>query len=65
MSSQEYNNYCKDFQRTLWNLKIESIKYCEQDVKVLYQIIERNPLFSEKIFELFNLDIMKWNPLQP
>src|ERR1700712_2992133 len=38
----------------------ETIKYCELDCKVLYQIIDK---FSDNIFKLFRIDILKYPTL--
>lgn len=43
-----------------WNLRDETIKYCEQDCKTLYQIIEK---FKKNIFDKFRLDIEKYPTL--
>jgi hypothetical protein len=43
-----------------WNLREESIKYCNQDTKVLYLILQK---FQLKIFELFRIDILKYPTL--
>ena len=43
-----------------WSLKNETIKYCEQDCRTLYQIIDN---FQKKIFLLFRLDILKYPTL--
>jgi hypothetical protein len=43
-----------------WNLKDETIKYCEQDVHTLYQILD---VFRKKIFKLFKIDILKYPTL--
>jgi len=50
----EYNNYKSLFNNKLWNLKSEAIKYCEQDVVTLYQVID---VFAIKIYKLFKVDI--------
>lgn len=58
VSSFEYTAYCSnsEFVNNNWNLKTQTIKYCELDCLVLYQIIEQ---FSDKIFALFRIDILK------
>jgi DNA polymerase type B, organellar and viral len=43
-----------------WDLRIETIRYCEQDVVTLYQILQK---FQKKIFTLFRLDILKYPTL--
>jgi hypothetical protein len=60
ISRDEYNNYCKDYYCSPWDLRKETTLYCELDVKILYQIIEK---FSEEIFELFQINIMKYPTL--
>jgi len=42
------------------NLKEELIKYCEKNVKTLYQVIDA---FSKQIFNLFRIDILKYPTL--
>jgi DNA polymerase type B, organellar and viral len=53
ISLTEYNNYSSKFIDN-WNLKSETIKYCEIDVISLYQVIFK---FSELIFSLFGKNI--------
>lgn len=65
LSIEEYQEYCFNFktfegQRKSWDLKKETIKYCNQDVITLYEIIE---IFQRKIFSLFRLDILKYPTL--
>lgn len=48
-------NYKSTNDNKLWNLKEETIKYCEQDCRSLYQIIN---VFNKQIFELFNVDVL-------
>ena len=43
-----------------WDLREETIKYCEQDVVTLYQVINK---FNEQIFILFRIDILKYPTL--
>lgn len=52
--------YCKNYINKKWNLRDETIKYCEQDVISLYQIIDK---FSIRIFKLFRIDILKYPTL--
>lgn len=52
----EYENYTLNHKGT-WNLKEELIKYCENDVISLHQIINK---FSLEIFRLFRVDILKY-----
>lgn len=60
ITAEEYREYCKEFINKPWDLKIETIKYCELDCLVLYQIIEK---FSDNIFKLFRIDILKYPTL--
>ena len=60
ITKEEYFNYCNSFVNKTWNLKYESLKYCNQDVKTLYQVIDK---FSEHIFVNFRLDIVKYPTL--
>lgn len=57
MDSDKYTEYCKSFQDQKWDLKIESVKYCNQDVVTLYQIIDK---FANFIFDEIRLDISKY-----
>jgi len=59
ISIEEYNKYKNSFNNN-WCLRGETIKYCEQDCKTLYQIINS---FQKKIFLLFRLDILKYPTL--
>ena len=43
-----------------WNLKKETIRYCEQDCKSLYQVISK---FQDLIFEYFKVNIHKYPTL--
>jgi DNA polymerase type B, organellar and viral len=56
----DYIKYYKSFNHDKWSLRNETIKYCEQDCKTLYQIIRS---FQKKIFILFRLDILKYPTL--
>nr|YP_010697778.1 hypothetical protein P1R16_mgp18 [Porodaedalea niemelaei]WCF76674.1 hypothetical protein [Porodaedalea niemelaei] len=55
VSEEDYNNYCKDFKDNNWDLKAETIKYCSQDCRALYQVIKE---FGLLIFKLFNINIL-------
>lgn len=46
LSIEEYQEYCSKFQIKNWDLRAETIKYCLQDCKVLYQILFK---FAEEI----------------
>jgi len=57
LGEDKYLEYCKLFQGKEWDLKLESIKYCNQDVITLYQIISK---FADIIFDEIRLDISKF-----
>lgn len=57
LDKDKYNEYCKYFEGKKWNLKLEAIKYCNQDVVTLYQIIDK---FANIIFDEIRLDISKY-----
>jgi hypothetical protein len=59
ISLEDYNKYYNTFIDN-WSLRDETIKYCEQDCKTLYQIIYN---FQKKIFQLFRLDVLKYPTL--
>jgi len=50
---KSYNNYISNF-NGLWNLRNETIKYCNLDCISLYQILFK---FNDMIFELFGKNI--------
>jgi hypothetical protein len=52
---QEPYPWAENIQILKWNLRKETIKYCELDCKVLYQVIS---VFNKQIFQLFNLDVI-------
>jgi hypothetical protein len=54
---EEYNKYKEIYTNKTWNLREETIKYCEQDVRSLYQVLD---IFSKQIFELFRVDILRY-----
>jgi DNA polymerase type B, organellar and viral len=60
ITKTEYKSYCETFKGIHWNLRKELIKYCEQDCRVLYQIID---IFYKKIFEQFRVDIHNYPTL--
>lgn len=59
---EEYELYCNNtkFNNNNWNLRTETIKYCELDCLVLYQILSK---FSDNIFKLFRIDILRHSTL--
>ena len=54
---KEYERYSKRF-RNNWNLKVETVKYCLLDCKVLHQILIK---FSKEIFKEFGITL-KYTP---
>ena len=60
ISNLEYSNYIEKYKSENWSLRDETINYCEQDVKTLYQIIEK---FNIRIFNYFRIDIIKYPTL--
>lgn len=60
VSDTEYTLYKSNFDLEEWNLRTETIKYCELDCLVLYQTINK---FSDNIFNLFRIDILKYSTL--
>lgn len=60
LSDEDYLNYCNSFNKNKWDLRNETIEYCNQDVITLHQIISK---FQKKIFELFRVDILKYPTL--
>lgn len=59
ISENDYRNYISKFDNN-WNLRDETIKYCEIDCISLYQVIYK---FSELIFELFGKNIHNYPTL--
>lgn len=64
---KHFNNITSDQYKDLtsmydnnWNLKKETIRYCEQDCKSLYQVISK---FQDLIFEYFKVNIHKYPTL--
>jgi hypothetical protein len=58
ISSLDYNCYIENY--NIWNLRDESIKYCEMDCISLYQVLIK---FSNLIFEQFNINIHNYPTL--
>lgn len=58
VSLEDYNVYYKGFHN--WDLRKETIKYCELDCFVLYKILFK---FSNYIFGLFRVDILEYPTL--
>ena len=60
LSREEYLNYYDSFNGNNWNLRNETVKYCEIDCVSLYQIITK---FNNMIFDLFSINIHKYPTL--
>jgi DNA polymerase elongation subunit (family B) len=60
VSNSEYLEYCNNYKNKLWNMKDETIKYCNIDCISLYQIISK---FNELIFNLFKINLHKYPTL--
>lgn len=56
----DYNKMKKSYFFKKWNLKNETIKYCEQDCITLYQIISK---FNLEIFKRFHINIHRYPTL--
>lgn len=61
----DYDKYCEDHNLNssvsgIWDLEKEIVKYCELDVKVLHQVINK---FSIEIFDLYHVDVIKYPTL--
>lgn len=54
VSLEDYNNYKEDFNNNMWNIRTETVKYCNQDVVTLHEVINS---FSYYIFDKFNINI--------
>lgn len=39
LTTSQYQEYCLEYTDRKWNLRSETIKYCEQDCKALYQLL--------------------------
>jgi hypothetical protein len=57
---KDYDLYKSDFINNDWNLRNETIKYCEQDCRSLYQVLIT---FNSLIFDKFQLNIHKYPTL--
>lgn len=60
VSLQEYNLYCSNFISNNWSLREETIKYCEQDCRVLWLILDK---FNDLIFNKYQLNIHRFPTL--
>lgn len=54
VSEEVYSDYVNSFKGQTWDLRKEIIKYCEQDVVSLFQILDK---FSNYIFSKFSVNI--------
>lgn len=59
ISQEEYNVYKANFNKN-WDLRSETIKYCELDCRVLWQIIDK---FNNLIFDKYSLNIHRFPTL--
>jgi hypothetical protein len=53
ITEEIYNDYKSNYNHN-WSLKEETIKYCEQDCKTLWKIIDK---FNELIFDKYSLNV--------
>lgn len=62
LSIKDYIKYCINHKisNSTWDLEKEIVKYCELDVKVLHQVINK---FSMEIFDLYRVDVIKYPTL--
>ena len=54
VSLSQYLTYKNSFKNKIWNLRKETIKYCEQDSVILFNVIEK---FGSRIFKEFKVNI--------
>jgi len=54
LKQKDFNEYKSQFNNNFWNLKNETIKYCELDCISLYQVIFK---FTFMIFDLFGRNV--------
>lgn len=59
ISIEEYNIYKANFTNN-WSLRNETIKYCELDCKILWEVIN---IFNENIFNQYTLNVHKFPTL--
>ena len=60
ITKTEYKAYCESFKGIHWNLRRETIEYCIQDCRVLFQIID---IFSRRIFFTFGVNMHNYPTL--
>lgn len=60
ITQEEYNKYSENFKSKFWNLREETINYCNIDCISLYQVIQK---FNNLIFENFKINIHKYPTL--
>jgi hypothetical protein len=59
-SQDQYNSYCKRFNKKIWDFKTESIKYCLMDCIALFNILNK---FNDLIFNKFKLNMTDYPTL--
>ena len=59
LNKEEFLNYCYKYKEK-WYLREKTIKYCNQAIIILYQVISTSQV---KVFELFRIDILKYPTL--
>lgn len=59
---ERYNEFAQSYKvsKEKWILKIELIKYCEQDVITLYNVVS---IFSQNIYNQFKINVLKYPTL--
>jgi len=60
LTLDEYNAYVRGYKDREWDLREETIKYCELDCVVLHQIISK---FSDIIYKNFRIDLLRYPTL--
>lgn len=60
ITRDEYEEYKKSIINNVWNLREETIKYCLQDCKILYEVIE---IFSKQIYSFTNINMTQYPTL--
>lgn len=60
ISFKDYNDYITSFKYKSWNLKEETIKYCEKDCVLLYNILIK---FNKLIYSKYKVDAFKYSTI--
>jgi hypothetical protein len=60
LTLKDYNLYRENYPNNVWNLREETIKYCELDCVLLWKIIDK---FNELIFDKYSLNIHRFPTL--